>query len=168
MSKRRVIQRTDADVARALVLLEANNGNIRQTAAKIGISPSTLRGWRDKTYRQDADAKVAEVREDMAGALEILACKFILGITPEKIADTKARDSLVCAAVAIDKMRLLREQPPPATEAEQSIAESMRSAAEAMVAMAKAAGRQLSIEQATATMRSIQLKESELASPKVQ
>jgi len=59
-------------------------------------------------------------------------------------------------------MRLLREQAPPPTEAQQRMADAVAQAAHAVVDLAAQAGRTVSLEEAANKVRAIQLKHTQL------
>jgi hypothetical protein len=65
-------------------------------------------------------------------------------------------------AIAIDKMRLLGEQPPQPSQAEQRLADAVARAAQAIVDLAAQAGRTITIEEATRRVHAVQLKHCEL------
>ena len=60
------------------------------------------------------------------------------------------------------RARLLREQAPPPTEAEQKMADAVARAAQAIVDLAAQAGRTITLEEAANQVRAVQLKHSQL------
>jgi len=62
----------------------------------------------------------------LADRYEDLAHRCINGVTPRKIQDADLRSLVWSSAVSVDKMRLLREQPPPVSEAQLNTAEALK------------------------------------------
>lgn len=107
MARRRY---SDSQKAQALAFLKANGGNLARAARDAGVPVRTLRDWRDgKGVSLDADLPLQK-EEDLANLLERVARKFV-NRANEVAADTGARDSMVAAGIAIEKVRLLRDQP---------------------------------------------------------
>jgi len=101
--------------AEALVTLEANGGNILQTATQLGIGEATLRGW----YAENRDIKetssqlaiataeiVPETRETFISELKQLRNK-VLRHLDGIVEDLKAREAAVTLGILIDKTELL-------------------------------------------------------------
>jgi transposase-like protein len=114
MSKR---QYSDSLKAESLAALDANGGNVRATAATLGIPHKTLDDWANE---RGVNEEVAELRtgkrEDLADRLEALA-HTLLDSVAGKIHDANLSNVSVSMGIAIDKMRLLREQPTSITAA---------------------------------------------------
>lgn len=103
---------TDREKGSALAALAANGGNVSKTARQLEIPRTTLRLWA-RGLRQNAD--VAEIgrqkKSTLADEFERVAEQMVaetLGMEhdPKESRYTK----MMCAAIAVDKMRLLREQ----------------------------------------------------------
>lgn len=104
MVKRRY---SDEERAACLAALAANAGDIARTARQVGVPYDTLRSWaigkRHPESVQMSEAKkipLAQQFEDLAHQL--------LGVARDKAADLTGKEAVVSAAVAVDKMRLLR------------------------------------------------------------
>jgi len=168
--------------AEALAVVAACGGKVAEAARRVGVPRRTLQRWKDEADNRDlqaaarqgvANAKAARVAKRIAEAevaklalsdgCERLARRSLLATElPDKIEEARLRDLAWTAAIMIDKMRLLREQPPPPTPAEQKMADAVAQAAEAIVQMAAQAGRTISLDDARKQICAIQLKHSEL------
>ena len=69
-------------------------------------------------------ATAETVKAELAGRFEDLAHRCLDGTTPGKIEGAKLLELTWSAAVSVDKMRLLREQPPPPGQAEVAAAQT--------------------------------------------
>jgi len=109
------------------------------------------------------EAALPNARAALADKLERVANRCFDAITPAKVRASKDIRALATSgAIAIDKMRLLREQPSQPSQAEQKMADAVAQAAEAIVQMAAKAGRTISLDDARKQICAIQLKHSEL------
>lgn len=98
-------------MATALVLLEAHDGNIRQTARELRIPESTLRKWLDdpdlvgveERARKTIDLIDATERliDDLAGGMRRLM----------RQGKGNMRDAAIAFGVAVDKLEILRRLP---------------------------------------------------------
>jgi hypothetical protein len=106
---------SDEQKAEALAFVQACRGNYRQASRKLGIPWQTLRNW-----HQDATGGMADVpecsllgtekKEALADRLEAFA-HLLVGSLPGKVEDATLKDAATALGIAVDKMRLLREQP---------------------------------------------------------
>jgi hypothetical protein len=101
--------------AEALVTLEANNGNILQTATQLDIGEATLRAWFAESRdikETSSDLAVAtiellpETRENFITELKTLRNK-VLRHLDSVVYDLKAREAAVTLGILIDKTELL-------------------------------------------------------------
>lgn len=108
---------SDTQKADALVALDANGGNVIGTSRLIGIPEKTLEEW-SKNRRINEDVAILREgkREDLADRLEDIAHK-LLDSMASKIPDANLSNVSVSFGIAVDKMRLLREQPTSITSA---------------------------------------------------
>jgi len=106
---------TEQQRADALVALEANNGNIKQTAAQLGIGEATLHRWIDENSDTGAiksDIAIAaaelvpEVREEFKVRLRNLRDKIFEHLD-QNYDNLTARESVVALGILIDKVELL-------------------------------------------------------------
>lgn len=113
---------SDDDKAEVLAYFDACN-NQRMAARDYKIPLRTLQRWieqRDKqaegieTSAPDANV-VAEKKADLADKLEALAHKLV-DAAHGKIEDAYLQPTMTSAAIAIDKMRLLRDEPTSITQ----------------------------------------------------
>jgi len=96
--------------ASALAHFEAC-GVQRKTARQFDIPLSTLQKWIDGEHVNEATtAKVVAKKGLLADKLEELA-HAIVDVAADKIGDAPLAASLTALGIAVDKMRLLREQP---------------------------------------------------------
>ena len=102
---------SDEQKASALAALAANGGNAKLTAAQIGVPRTTLLKW---ASGEGVHASVTDIghekKQGLADRLEGLAHRLVDAI-PGKIAEADLKQLSVSLGIALDKMRLLREQP---------------------------------------------------------
>lgn len=108
MSKR---QYSDNEKAGALAALDANGGNVNQTAKQLGIPRKTLGMW---AHNRHLSADVADIRQEkrkeLSARLEDLA-HTLVDILPGKLPKASVRDLAGALIVAVDKMQLLKGAP---------------------------------------------------------
>jgi transposase-like protein len=101
--------------AQALVTLEANGGNILQTATQLGVGEATIRAWvaENSDIKEDSsDLAVAtaeilpDTREEFIDELKTVRNK-VLRQLHDNISDLKAREAAVTLGILIDKTELL-------------------------------------------------------------
>ena len=115
---------TDDDKAIALAALDANCGNAKRTARELGIPVRTLTHWRNRERQVDATPenddgsaatlspvarRLPQQRAALADNLEAIAYRAIR-LLPRAMKLATAAQLAVVLGVAVDKMRLLREQ----------------------------------------------------------
>ena len=104
-------QYSDDDKAVALAVLEVNKGDYSRTARQCNVPRQHLQRWVRGEGVNDAVQEIVQgKRGDLANRFEARAHEFLDAVTPEKIAEAGLRDLMTSAAIATDKMRLLREQ----------------------------------------------------------
>lgn len=106
-------QYSDNDKAAALAALDANGGNVNQTASQLGVPRKTLEDWHKG---RAVNTDVAEIRQDkkeeLADVFERVARKYLAHAESDTVVtDASGKDAIVSAATAVDKMRLLRNLP---------------------------------------------------------
>src|SRR5262245_44112651 len=106
MSRRRY---TDEERAQALAALAANGGNVKATAAKIGLPVKTLQNWSSGMVHPEVANLGQERKADLADAFESVARKLI-GVADRGAERLNAKDAMIAAGVAVDKMTMLRGQ----------------------------------------------------------
>ena len=108
MSKR---QYSDSDKAGALAALDANEGNVNRTAKQIGLPRKTLAMWASNRH---LSADVADIRQEkkisLAEKFEELAEKLVDDLIA-RVGEGKFVEEATAAAIATDKMQLLRGSP---------------------------------------------------------
>jgi transposase-like protein len=109
MSKR---QYSDNDKATALAVLDANQGNVKGTARQLSIPHKTLDEWaKGRNQHPEVAVLRTDKKQELHGLFEQVA-RLYLGQAMEEatIKKTSGKDSVIAAATATDKMRLLTEQ----------------------------------------------------------
>lgn len=100
---------SDDERATILAALAANGGNVAKTAAETGVSERTIRSWKNGERHPEA-AQMCELKKGpLADQFEELAYR-LLGVAVRKLDGLNAKDAIIAAATATDKMRLLRGQ----------------------------------------------------------
>jgi transposase-like protein len=98
---------TDEYRASALALLDANEGNAKKTAAELGISRRTLRGWYERANGHPPTETHQAARETLQETVERLLHK-ILGEMETKMGDATYRELYTSAGILADKAIALR------------------------------------------------------------
>lgn len=111
-------QHSDQFKAEALAALDANGGNVNRTAKQVGVSRTTLIGWKNGLYMHpDVSDIRQEKKQSLADRLEAIAHRALDGLLED---DPKGfgsfKDRLTGVGIAIDKVRLLRGQGEGSTE----------------------------------------------------
>lgn len=157
------------EVAAALAVVEACSGNVARASRQCGVPYRTLIRWAheapdDSTLpmtperrRERIARAIPKAKRDLADKLERVAHGCVDAMTPKKMKSANLRELATSGAIAIDKMRLLRDEGPPPSEAELSAAESLKQCAAALVKLAEQAGQQITLEQAEQSIRETQL-----------
>jgi len=113
--KRRVYE--DEFRASAVAALQAEgypntHGSLAKVAARLNVPAMTLSRWFHGKQNRPPKRLVTEKKEDLADAFESVAFKYLKHASDENvIKGASARDAVMNAAVAVDKMRLLRGLP---------------------------------------------------------
>jgi len=110
---------TPQQMADALACLDANAGNVRQTARQLHIPQTTLAGWAARPELRIPQAppelEIREARAEkarsLADAFEGLAWRLLEGVSEEQIERASVTQRVLGAAIAVDKMLALRGQP---------------------------------------------------------
>ena len=149
--------------ANALALLAANDGNVLATAKQLGLPRGTVQNWAKGRVplNDDVIQKSEKAKRELADQFEELARasvqKGLMIARRQKDSQTSLSMAATAAGIATDKMLLLRGEGPTASEAEISEAQRIRACAEAVVEMAKLAGRRVTIEAVEQRIRQIQV-----------
>lgn len=105
---------SDQEKTLALEMLRANGRQLRYTAEKLGIAPVTLIAWEQEAEagrQPDVDALRPLIRRVLDEECEAAAREFIAAARlPDKVEKAGTLQLMTSAGIAIDKMRLLREQ----------------------------------------------------------
>lgn len=94
--------------AEVLAMVQANGGNVDRTAGETGIAHQTIRYWLTNAakYSQIQSQKVV----DLADQCEADA-RYYFALARDKAPDAPYNHLMTGAAIATDKMQLLRGQP---------------------------------------------------------
>src|SRR5262249_57640464 len=134
---------TAEEVATAIAMVQACGGSVEAASRECGVPARTLYRWvagppartEDNGRRETARARMVEAalpnaRAALADKLDPVANPCFDAITPAKVRASKDIRALATSgAIAIDKMRLLRERPPQPSQAEQKMADAVAQAA---------------------------------------
>jgi len=104
-------QYTDEEKATALAALAANGGNVKKTALEIGVPRKTLERWANGGVHPAVAQAGHEKRLPLADVYEDIAYQCLGGLTQDKISKANAVELVKTAAIATDKMQLLRDKP---------------------------------------------------------
>jgi len=116
---------SDADRAQALAVLDLNEGNMLRTAQQTGIPRATLQEWAAGRVPDSMPELRQEAKKDLAVSFKDFAGRVIGLTTDEDIKAASLRDRFMAAGVAVDKYRLLTDQPTTITGQELSEDESV-------------------------------------------
>jgi len=101
----------------ALAMLRVNDNNITKTATQLGLPRVTLRAWAHRLsgITQAVEAKIPQHVKSLADRLDEIA-HLCCDAIPGKIEKAALSQVSVSLAIAVDKMRLLRDQPTAITQ----------------------------------------------------
>lgn len=106
---------SESDQAEALATLEANGGNISQTARELDIPHETLRQWVTGIVSAPAPALREQKKRELADRYEGLLNRA-LDTVDAKVDQMSASAAVMAAAIMTDKMLLLRGEATNITE----------------------------------------------------
>ena len=109
---------SDSQIAEALAMLKGCGGNLSRASGETGVPRKTLERWAkgdsNRVNAPEVAEEMAEMRQQtatsIADRLENLIGQ-ILDVAPGKLGDAPFGQSMTGLAIAVDKMRLLRDQP---------------------------------------------------------
>lgn len=123
---------SDSQKANALAVLSANRGNVLRTSRELNIPERTLNDWSHlaenamnpnskRPVSPEYALEIAQLREqkvaELSNVFESVALKYLAHASEDSVVNqTKGRDAVFSAAIATDKMQLLRNQPTSITE----------------------------------------------------
>lgn len=119
-------------VARALVVLAANGGSLKAAAGELGISRSTLRGWRDGQVplamaalsREERSALSESAGESTASEYRIVKSLYVEHLKrPEVVRGASALQAATVVGIMSDKEARVLGKPTERTEHVMSLAE---------------------------------------------
>lgn len=160
---------SDQEIAQALAVLKSCGGNVLRASQQCGVPRKTLETWsKSKTNRTKAKS-LAEIRQQkeltLANECEKVLWKLLkFGLAPKKIREASASQVATAFGVFTDKMRILRDQGPPPSEAAKTASEAIKQAAAALVELSKGTKEPLDLAMAEERMKQIQLQNAQLAS----
>lgn len=112
-------QYSEDEKAAAIVILKSNEGNCSKTSRETGIPPGTLNRWKHEDgYHPVTLLKQTEQRAEIDQRLERVVHE-LLDVVPDKYEDANLQQAMTSIAIAVDKMRLLREQATSITDKRQ-------------------------------------------------
>ena len=98
---------TDDERTSAVAAVISNGGNVYKTAQELGIPITTLQRWTTGERHPEVRRMAYEKKEVLADVFERLAHKA-LEVSEKGMDRLGAKDAMITAATAVDKMRLLR------------------------------------------------------------
>lgn len=102
---------TDDDRATALAVLDSNDGNLSRTSRETGIAASTIKRWVDDRAEDLSDLR-DQKREALSALWENVARAYLeRALEPAVRDDSTGQAAITIAAIATDKLQLLRGQP---------------------------------------------------------
>jgi transposase-like protein len=135
---------TDADKARAYVVLTTNAGNIKRTVRHIGVPEGTLRGW-IRTWEENGPPDTGEVDTAVGDFLTdaVRVRDKALVVLERKLDDASPAQLVTAVGVLTDKIHLAQGLATSRTETVHSLppADEIRSALKAAMAGALDAAR---------------------------
>lgn len=118
---------SDREKAEALAMLSANGGNVLKTARELNIPERTLNDWSHlERNAQNPNSRhmtspgyareIAQLRDgkekELAAMFEQVARKYLAHAYEDSVVNnTRGRDAVFSAAIAVDKVQVLRGQP---------------------------------------------------------
>lgn len=113
---------TDDEIVSALARLQANGGNAKKTAAELGISRTTLRGWAGRhdnktgtskrVPKDDVDAKSKARANRFDEITDLIHDKVVAGIEAVEVKSSlDVRNLLVGAGITTEKASFSRGGP---------------------------------------------------------
>lgn len=114
-------QYSEEEKALALSMLKASQGNLHEAGRLTDIPPATIRRWSlGDGYHPSVQMTLEERQKLIADRLETVIHR-LLDIVPDKENEATLQQTMTSVAIAIDKMRLMREQPTQITQRETAI-----------------------------------------------
>lgn len=106
-----------------------NPYKLEEVAKHCKVPSRTLRRWFDGQSGTPSSEIVIESKKDLADIYEDVARKYLIhAVEPDLIDETSGKDSVIAAATATDKMRLLRGLPTEIVEIMPQLVEALRKA----------------------------------------
>ncbi len=102
---------SDDEQAQALAALDANDGQVRQTARELDIPEATLREWRDGKSRPIGAECRARNKSLMSDQYQRIAVRLLERVD-DQLDDMSGAQAMLASAIAVDKMLLLRGEMP--------------------------------------------------------
>jgi hypothetical protein len=114
---------SDSQVAEALAVLDACGRNVLRASRTTGVPRKTLEGWANGRVQRVSAPEVVknmtdlrnEKRGQLSSKMEDIAWQLAEAI-PDKINNAPLSQTMISLGIAIDKMRLLREESTSITE----------------------------------------------------
>ena len=104
-------RRNKKTIGESLAILDANAGNLSQTARLVKIPKSTLKGWRDTKATDEKVARYRTIKNaELAEGFRVISALASDRLIDE-MADVPVDKLIMVAAIATDKQLLLSNQP---------------------------------------------------------
>lgn len=98
---------SDDERAAALAALAANGGNLKLTAAQLGIPLATLAAWANGTRHPEASTSAEQKKPALAGMFRDFVGRVLSLTTDDDIRGASLKDRMTAAGIAVDKAQLL-------------------------------------------------------------
>ncbi len=106
---------SDRQRAEALAALDANAGDLTRTAKQLAIPRKTLESWSKGAVNGDVANICEKKKAELADLFEGFARRVLDLTTDDDVKAASLKDRFVAAAVATDKMLILRGKDPSNT-----------------------------------------------------
>ncbi len=143
------------------------------TSRATGVPYQTVNSWKKGNRRGLRSPDLAKLHKEkeltLAAECEKVLWKIVKhGLAPKKIREANAGSLGTLFGIMTDKMRILRDQGPPPSEAAKGAAEAIKQAAAALVELSKQTAEPLDLASAEARIRDLQIQSAQLASEQTQ
>ena len=147
---------SDDDKAKALVMLQTNQGNIARTAKQLELPRSTLTAWA-KGEKGVSGVTAELIAEKTSEVIEKLDRNIDLYLEaaqdPQKIAKASLKDINLSLAIAVDKRQLLSNKPTSISQTSRSDEERLLASIKQVIAECEAQGVKITRLEAAALLR---------------
>lgn len=116
---------SDSEKAETLVALDLNGGNLSKTQRDTGVPINTIKDWRDGKVTDDVTKLRTGKKIELSQVFEDLAYKLTGALNEDTVAKMSGQQLMTSAGIAVDKMRLLRDQATTISATETDLAKEL-------------------------------------------